>query len=493
MATKGATRGRNRKAAGGGREKDWLIMLYLSGDNNLSPEMVRAMNEVEAAGLPDGFAVTIQYDPLAPGVETLRYAIPHQGPPVETDPAIPLRKYLIKKIHVENSADPETLREFIEASVKRFRSKHRMLVLSGHGSGAVGDFLPDKNARLSRPGSFTIPQVALALRNVRKAVANRVAHGRKLIDVLGLDSCLMSMAEVSYEVRADVQYLVGSEGLVQSAGWPYRYLLGKLTANPGGPLGPEPLVRRLVDHFIEYYEQLVPAGVSVDVAGCELARLKPLTDELQKLSGQLRKALDDPRIQNMLVVAHWRAQSYNFEQYTDLWDFCSELEKLATRGESAKKIAGICQRVMDLTHAVVGKGKEDDPGRQGCAGAEFQHSHGLSVYFPWSSSASTAASFKAYQKLSFAKATGWDQFLREYVDKTRRPPRDEERDGRRAGKKAPFRQYPRVAPRTVPGFRRVEGYNRVAEDYERLLTAIYGGQLPWSMKNPPQEVRVRSH
>ena len=41
----------------------WMIMLYLAGDNNLSDEMVWALKELNSITLPDGIAVTIQFDP----------------------------------------------------------------------------------------------------------------------------------------------------------------------------------------------------------------------------------------------------------------------------------------------------------------------------------------------------------------------------------------------------------------------------------------------
>ena len=34
----------------------------------------------------------------------------------------------------------------------------------------------------------------------------------------------------------------------------------------------------------------------------------------------------------MIIVAHWRAQSFKFEQFTDLWDFCDQLQKTAHEG-----------------------------------------------------------------------------------------------------------------------------------------------------------------
>ena len=42
-------------------------------------------------------------------------------------------------------------------------SVHRMLILSGHGSGAVGDFLPDNHSENGQHGSLTIPALEKAL------------------------------------------------------------------------------------------------------------------------------------------------------------------------------------------------------------------------------------------------------------------------------------------------------------------------------------------
>src|SRR5262245_22795816 len=110
----------------------WLIMIYLSGDNNLSAEMVRAINDIASVGMPETVAVTIQYDPVARGVPTLRYYLaPGEKPQLAPGPGpIPLANDF-ESVDAENAADPEVLSDFIVWSfekAKHARPIHRMLV-----------------------------------------------------------------------------------------------------------------------------------------------------------------------------------------------------------------------------------------------------------------------------------------------------------------------------------------------------------------------------
>lgn len=56
------------------------------------------------------------------------------------------------------------------------------------------------------------------------------------------------------------------------------------------------------------------------------------------------------------------------------------------------------------------------------SGPAFQHSHGLSIYFPWERSA-VDNELKQYNDLEFAKTTGWGVFLEKYLIKSQREAR----------------------------------------------------------------------
>src|SRR5262249_9508461 len=140
--------------------------------------------------------------------------------------------------------------------------------------------------------SLSIPILRRALTNARnEAVTKHLLSGKQpLLHILGMDSCLMSMAEVGYEVRNAtrartggvdkdeaseydagaplVQYLVGSEGFVPTAGWPYGYLLSKLKDKivDGHRLDPALMSGYIVEDFVDYYRNYVAASVSVDMS-----------------------------------------------------------------------------------------------------------------------------------------------------------------------------------------------------------------------------------
>ena len=131
---------------------------------------------------------------------------------------------------VEDSSDRERFANSSSGASLRSPSMHRMLILSGHGSGAVGDFLTDNHSKNGQHWLVDYPGTSKGPRERRKTMAARPTYREpdaKSINVLGMDSCLMSMAEVCYQVRDSVAYLVGSEGFVQDAGWPYGFLIGK--------------------------------------------------------------------------------------------------------------------------------------------------------------------------------------------------------------------------------------------------------------------------
>jgi Clostripain family len=497
-------------------EYDWTIMLYLSGDNSLSEDMIRALKDIATEGPPERVAITIQYDPRAPGLPTFVYALGDKVPVQENQELaekteaefgpLPIRQHLKDLVLNENSADPKVLADFIRWSAKNYQSKYRMLILSGHGSGAVGDFLTDGNAKSGQPGSLTIPRLRRAFELAQGGGGHERRHGEsfseqeltsagegrpRLLDVLGMDSCLMGMAEVCHEVSEFVDYLVGSEGFVPNAGWPYAYLLDRLKKRKDRR--PAELAKCIVDDVVAHYTGFVPAGVSIDMSACELSeiKMKALADAVAKLSQALRAGLADPAIQDLIVTAHWRAQSYKREQHTDLLDFSALLQTIAARSQAGKKTEELIEACEEVVKAV-----KTTVIRQGSCGIEFQYSHGLSVYFPWSFT--TLSTLRPYSRLRFAagQASGWSRFLEGYLRETQRQPRQSQAAEAGAGvdtataDEASFgggRSADGVTA-AAAGHRDNERLNRDNERVNRFIAELYAGygaMLPWSMKNPP--------
>lgn len=127
-------------------------------------------------------------------------------------------------------------------------------------------------------------------------------------------------------------------------------------------------------------------------------------------------------IRDAVVLAHWYAQSFKWGEHADLWDFCGQLGRIIPPDHSA--IRSWCGKVQRAIEDAVDK-------RTWYGGPEFQHAHGISIYFPWS--ARDVA--RGYRRLKFAQETGWADFLGVYLQTTRRLRRapDEKAKPRRMG------------------------------------------------------------
>jgi hypothetical protein len=318
-----------------------------------------------------------------------------------------------KEFLKENSAAPEMIEEFFGSSINKVpdseSKNYYMLVLSGHGSGAVGDFMTD-----DRPlSSLSIPSLA----NILKRIVEKLETKEKgTVDILGMESCLMSMAEVCYELRENVRYMVGSEGLMLNTGWPYESILGHLKENLD--MSPRMYAKQIVREYISYYEDYEIGGLSTHLSACDAEKMDGVAYAFSDLVSLLRRGVRkkgdsqklDLQVYSLtckILLAHWEAQSYQDEQYVDLWDFCERLK-------------AHCRYSDDLTIIkqciIVQKALEPVVLISGHTGAEFQHSTGLSIYFPW-----TADDFSPeYKDLKFSTDTKWGEFLEEFLESTRR-------------------------------------------------------------------------
>jgi Clostripain family len=421
-------------------QKSWALLIYMAADNNLSEECVFALTEIQKSITNDQVVCIAQLDPKAQGVGIKRYVMrkfeePESaaGFPVEPmleSTEVPISDDLVldetalalatgvdfKALpRLENSADRRILENFLTYGLNHadLIDRRNLVVLSGHGNGAVGDFLMDEN-----------PPSALGIIDISKAFYQVSRNGA--IDILGMDSCLMSMVEVCVELSGSVGILIGSEGFMLNAGWPYHRIIAILSKDKDSDISPADLAKAIVGTHVNYYSNFLTAGVSVDLAACDLHpdKIKKLNEKVRDLVNNLLIADEKyqtrrlkERLIGAIILAHWKAQSYKFEQYTDLYDFCGELFKALGdlhKTDEVTNAQNACQAVLEAIREVVLKA--------GYCGSEFQYSHGLSVYFPWAKS--DTKTIIQYQKLAFSVATKWGEFLYAYVRDTQRPIRD---------------------------------------------------------------------
>ncbi|HYG82378.1 MAG TPA: clostripain-related cysteine peptidase [Pyrinomonadaceae bacterium] len=502
----------------GGGETRWTVIAYLAGDNSLADECVYALTEMKAAETGAQIEIVAQLDPSGRRVETSRFVISGKADesrvvtslapagaalkagnevgvvttavvtPRGQNGARPRRRRRISDYKLDevekgpvefprpdggrtrgvsraqpdpqddgetDSGDPATLFHFISWAVANHPADHYMVVLGGHGGGWENEFLRDESPK---GGTLTMAELGEVFAAVRSELKTK--GGEPLVvDVLGLDSCLMSMAEVCYELRGNVKYMVSTESYGPQSGWPYRTILERMdeTIREQGDATPKQVAEIIVDEHVDFYvDYALNNGLSVDISMLDVEKVGDLAEEVKRLAEALgeelimgtsvkregRTAAREGRSDflDQIVLAHWEAQSYNGERFVDLYDFCSRLREryhpdfvppappnhpspAAWREREIKareKVQERCGAIMELI--------EETFVRRSCnVGVAYQYSFGVSIYFPW---AEVSPDYTP-DNLKFVGDSGWLDFLKAYVEHTRREPRGFEIDARK--------------------------------------------------------------
>lgn len=405
----------------------WTVMVYLAGDNNLVDECVHALTQMkEVEGLDEQkICVLAQFDPRGGRLKSHRYKISSakDNPSISADfqpwknssKTFNYEKYkkYVRRLGREseiNTGSPVTLFDFVCWCIATEPAEHYMLVLSGHGGGTEkGYLLRDENPA----DALTIWEMQIALDEIKEH------HNQLEIDILGMDACLMTMAEVAHQLKGRAQLLVGAEGYSPIAGWPFKPVLTRMRDEVAKINGSDPEKERravataVVEEYVNYYLDYSIGGLSVEQSALDLRKTEDLTDAIDQLAGALsgefsgrdKKANTD--LNHALVLSHWKAQSYNGEQFVDLYDFCALLR------EHYKKtsIVNACGAVLATEGSFVVCSCHSGP--------KYQYSRGVSIYFPW------AEIDPDYKSVRFGWSNSkWKQFLETYVVATRRDPRD---------------------------------------------------------------------
>jgi len=408
-------------AAKRGAKKQWTVLVYLAGDNNLDQSGTADLLEMKRVGSTAGVTVVAEFD-SASGRGAKRYVL-RKGGSLAADVAASLGRL--------NTGDPKCLLDFIRWGVARFPAERYALVLWNHGQGwdDTDVYAAERHRSLRRLAGgrirhalFRPPVRKLLTGAIRKfedrailldddakdfldnvelkrvlAAAAKAVGGK--LDLLGMDACLMSMAEVGYQVRGSAAILVGSEQTEPGDGWPYDKVLGALAKHP--EMGSRDLGALIVKEYLASYV----AEDGVTQSACDLARADGLAAAVKALAETLTAALREPLMRHRMLVARARVQSYEIPDNVDLADFCSLLADLAPNTAASAR----CEDVLRAVGIGAAGGAAGYVLAQGSKGADLRNSRGVAVYFP------TRTVSPLYARLDWAAATGWGRFLAAYL------------------------------------------------------------------------------
>jgi hypothetical protein len=399
----------------------WTVLVYMAGDNNLDPSGIADLLEMKKVGSTPRVNVVAEFD-RASGRGATRYLL-RKGGTLAADAVASLGRL--------NTGDPKHLLEFVRWGAKTYPADRYALVLWNHGQGwdDTDIYRDERHRRFRRLATGRIrhalfrPPVRRVLRgairkfeyrailldddardfldNVElKRVLAGVATllGGKL-DLLGMDACLMSMAEVGYQIRGSARFTVGSEQTEPGDGWPYDRILAALAKHP--EMDAADLSSVVVKEYLASYG----AADGVTQSACDLAKADALAAAVGALAGALTGALRDRALRQRILAARMRVQSYEIPDNVDLVDFCRRLAAAAP----GTVLAARCRDVVRAVGSGAGAAGAGYVVAQGSKGADLADSHSVAIYFP------TMAVSPLYARLDWSGVTGWDRFLKAYL------------------------------------------------------------------------------
>lgn len=365
--------------------REWTILVFMNAANNLEPDSIDDMNEMEQLGSTSDVNIVVQWKRIA-GYDstngdwktTRRYYVTR-----DSDPETVNSSLLVDMGTGVDMGSANTLRDFLQWGVRSFPARKYMVVLWNHGAGwrafrdRLNIFARGVSYDDNTGNHIRIWELPLAL-----------SVGVKW-DIIAFDASLMQMLEVAYEIRNLGDYIVGSEESPPAAGYPYHRILAPVVSNPG--ISARDLAAQIVTQTVNHYNP--DSTDNITQSALDASQIENVVQKVDVLAQVLLAVA--PGNGSAVAAARDNAQAYGEYTYKDLWDYTEQLRaRLPDSQQLADAISGVQNA---LSQAVIAEAHSN---------RRVNRSHGLSIYVP------TPGGFETrYGLLAFARATHWDEWL----------------------------------------------------------------------------------
>lgn len=346
------------------RERQWTVLYYGAGNNNLSRDLYMEMGSLRNAGSSPEIQVVAQ---VARADQRGKVVRGEMAP-------VPLKWGAVKPEFVETESfqadmgEAATLGDFLKWGMKTYPAKHYLVITAGHGNGHRGS-LTDEST-----GSIITP------REQREVFE----QAPSAVDVLLKESCMGASLEEAYEMKDTVGYYLASQDVTSGS----VNLNGFLDQARGMAREGELEPREVVDAMFENR-----ASKATSFVGLDQAKLGPVAAAVSRLSdsappGSLREAAKDapsvkPNIEALISDSEvQRIREEKRLQYRDALGFAQRVGEAGREVEEALREAIVHQY----------------------SSPEYSEQQGLSWNLSPDPSLTAGA---AYKELAFAKDSGW--------------------------------------------------------------------------------------
>jgi len=364
--------------------KEWTVMVYLNGKNDLEVAGLYNLNKMELvgsnsslnivaeAGRMNGQENDVSFDGNWTG--SRRFYITQDSNEEVVNSKV------IQSFGTVDMGDWKHLVDFAKWGMKNYPARHYALIVWNHGSGWVTSKGPVVNKGISydfeTKNHISTPELGAAMKEIGK------------MDILAYDACLMQMAELLYEVKDYADYVVGSEETVPGLGFPYDTILPAFsgTKNSGE------LAAEMVKAYDGFYSS---KGKKVTLSAVRMSSLNDFMTAFNAWTDALIASDKKPQIK----AKAYAAGAYADKDNKDLYDFArlaAEIDPQSPVAEKGRAMMAALSGGLVTSNTAF----KETYGRD-------ETSHGLAIYLP------VSGYNVKYDQLAWARDTKWDDFLKE--------------------------------------------------------------------------------
>lgn len=355
--------------------KNWTVLVYAAAHNNLERFEVTSLAEMARVGSSDQINVVVQMD-RGTG-EKGEYGEEQTSKNTSLIWKGTRRMYIregtidyLEDLKEQNSADPQTLANFIQWGIKKYPANHYALFFMDHGNAWAGAFHDDAaNARMPLPG-------------IRQGLEDGLAQSAvKQFDIITFHTCLMANLAVATELAPYTRYLIGSEEVLYTDGkvWDYYGTLNYLKNKPNA------LARDLADAIFDGFTQQCQRVQDKLATKCfdRITYSILDTQHVSELANQVHSLADEIYPWFATEERKWVSllkSRYATEEYGS-WGTSQVVDlKYLTEQLSAQAIPDSWQaKIKDIQETIP---KVVIRAHKGRDGTYLGHAMGLSIYFP---------------------------------------------------------------------------------------------------------------
>jgi len=369
--------------------KNWTVLCYLAGDNNLEEQMTRDLKTLEAQGSSSDMNILAQLDRGAhpsinyqskPGM--IRYYLE------KSNDENRITSPVLKDLGQANAADPKVLKDFLSFGMKNYPAQNYLIFVYGHGGG-VGGFITDDGPGKQRD-IIPLPEFK---KTVKAAQAEAGVDKNRV--VLALESCQMSQVETAYEFKDLAARMLTTQS---STCWDFPAALAREGAENYS----------LEDMSRQLFEQGKKLSYASTLSLLNLQKVpelkKPVVDFIRAVKNS---PVPQDKIKRILEVQ----SRPNYGPATPICHYASDFSDSAQlivkdpqiKDPKLKKAAYQLKKALDkvIEQAFVNP-KNENP----------KNSNGLGIL---TNNDPRALQKKNYHELAFDRDTGWGEFMTSYA------------------------------------------------------------------------------